>query len=369
MTRRKMMKTTGAAMGFACLGLPAAGLGDLQKPQPGSTEGGAPITLAQTDLDREIWEEELADFVPDTLYDAHTHIFEKPAAKCHPAKWPRSTWELLEQVDGVFFPGRKVHRIMFGDPFVDESVDAGNARTAVAVAHDPDSIGLSLVRPALKPEELAQQFKKHGLVGVKPYRIHAVTGDATECRITDFLPEAQLEVVNQFGYVVMLHMSKRRAIADPQNLADLERLTKAYPRVKWILAHCARSYYDRPLLKAADRLRNIPNLWYEISSVCDTDAMDVLLDIAGVDRVMYGSDDLSVGVERGKYLTFGHAWCYLNETNQRFDLSHCDGRMTFTRYESLRAFRRACRRHGYSRGDVAKLFCDNARKLVERLRA
>ncbi|MCX6992654.1 MAG: amidohydrolase family protein [Kiritimatiellaeota bacterium] len=318
------------------------------------------LNITLTDLDREIWAEELADFVPETIYDAHTHIFENRDTAV-PANWRQSTWDLLQQADAQLFPGRQVHRILFGNPLIKETIEHGNARTAAAVAHDSASIGLALVRPTLAPAELEQQFKRHRLMGVKPYRVHAITGDAVECRITDFLPEAQIEVVNQHGYIVMLHMSKRLAIADPENLKDLERLTKTYPRVKWILAHCARSYYDRPLLKAADRLKNIPNLWYEISSVCDTDAMDVLLSVAGVDRVMYGSDDLAVGISRGKYLTFGHAWCYLTETNHRFDLSHCDGRMTFTRYESLRAFR-------FGRREIKKLFYSNAKILIDQVR-
>jgi predicted TIM-barrel fold metal-dependent hydrolase len=324
------------------------------------------MTIALTELDREIWEEELADFVPETIYDAHAHIFVNRDVTV-PALWRRSTWDLLEQADAVLFPGRRVHRVLFGNPNVKETIEEGNARTAAAVARDPASIGLALVRPALAPAELEQQFKRHRLVGVKPYRVHARSGDTVECRITDFLPESQLEVVNQHGYLVMLHLGKRRAIGDPENLQDLERLTKTYPRVKWILAHCARSYSDQPLRRAARRLQHIPNLWYDISSVCDTDAMDALLSIAGPERVMYGSDDLAVGVGRGKYLTFGHAWCYLTETNHRFDLSHCDGRMTFTRYESLRAFRRACQRQGFGRREIKKLFYANAKALLSQV--
>jgi glutamate-1-semialdehyde 2,1-aminomutase len=108
----------------------------------------------------------------------------------------------------------------------------------------------------------------------------------------------------------------------------------------------------------------MPNLWYEISSICDSDALDVLLSIAGPDRVMYGSDDLPVGSTRGKYITFAHAWTELNEENHRFRLSHCDGRMTFVRYESLRALRRACRRQGYGAEEIGKVFCSNAASLM-----
>ena len=334
------------------------------------------MDIALNDLDRKIWEEELADLVPQTVYDAHTHVYDTRAAAAKTehvtfsAEWSLSTWALLDQADAALFPGRTMHRLAFGNPLQKEgSLEPSHALPAREVARDPASAGLAVVRPNVAPEELAQQLDRHGFLGVKPYRVHAVTGDEVECRITDYFPEAQIEVLDRRGGIVMLHLSKRAAIGDPENLEDLERLTARYPRVQWVLAHCARSYYDRPLLRAAERLRRMPNLWYEISSVCDSDAMDALLSIAGADRVMYGSDDLPVSVLRGKYLTFGHAWCYLNETNHRFDLSHCDGRMTFTRYESLRALGRACRRHGFGRAETERIFCANARRLIEQARA
>ncbi|MGC3966665.1 MAG: hypothetical protein QM775_04645 [Pirellulales bacterium] len=87
-------------------------------------------------------------------------------------------------------------------------------------------------------------------------------------------------------------------------------------------------------------LRKLPNIWYDVSSVCETDAIDALLSNVAPNRVMYGSDDVPVGVLRGKYVSFGYAWAYLSEANHAMSLAHCDGRMTFTRYEQLRAMRR-----------------------------
>jgi len=84
----------------------------------------------------------------------------------------------------------------------------------------------------------------------------------------------------------------------------------------------------------------------------------------GPERVMYGSDDLPVGVLRGKYVAFGYAWAYLSETNHRLDLSHCEPRMTFTRYEQLRAMRRAAIRLGLTRGQIEDLFYETARGLI-----
>ena len=84
----------------------------------------------------------------------------------------------------------------------------------------------------------------------------------------------------------------------------------------------------------------------------------------GVERVMYGSDDIPVGVLRGKYVSFGRGWAFLSPDNHRLNLTHCDPRMTFTRYEQLRAMRQAVRRMELDEAAVGQLFCGTAENLV-----
>jgi hypothetical protein len=83
---------------------------------------------------------------------------------------------------------------------------------------------------------------------------------------------------------------------------------------------------------------------------------------------MYGSDDIPIGVLRGKYIAFGRAWAFLSESNHTLGLSHCDGRMTFTRYEQLRAMRRGARRVRMTATQNQALFCGTAEALVARVR-
>jgi glutamate-1-semialdehyde 2,1-aminomutase len=172
-------------------------------------------------------------------------------------------------------------------------------------------------------------------------------------------------VANRYGLIVGLHLSKKKAIADPENLDDLERLSQRFPRVRWALFHCARSYSAWALERATSRLRNIPNLWYETSSVCETDAFDALFSTADRKRVCYGSDDIGVGITRGKYFSWGHGWTQITADDTNFRKSHCDSRFTFVRYEMVRAIRRAARHARLSRREIEELFYDNAAALVD----
>lgn len=330
--------------------------------------------IERTDLDRRIWDEELEDFVPPRVFDAHTHLY-RWAHYLDPAKdrgpyhafagttWAEATRELADAVDATLMPGRAVRRLAFPFPFPHPcDFDAANRYLAEQVRESPGSAGLLLVHPGVSAEDAERQVLALGLVGFKPYRFYAP--DPVHARITDFLPEPLIAVADRHGLLLMMHLAKRDAVADGDNIADLLRLSGKYPNAKWVLAHCARSYSAWAIERAARHLRGLPNVWYDTSSVCESDALDALYTGVGADRVMYGSDDLPVGVLRGKYIAFGRAWAFLSETNHALSLSHCDGRMTFTRYEQLRAMRRAAGRLGLTRGQIAALFHDTAAALV-----
>lgn len=326
-------------------------------------------------VDERIWTEELSHFVPQEIFDVHTHIFRwdfhtdpdkhnTAYAQFVGGRFHEASWEHLEQWDQLLFPGRSVQRLSFGFPFPECNFQASNEYVANQVAGKPGSAALMLVDPKMDPDEVEETLQRHRFIGFKPYRLYSLTGDPVHCRITDFLPESLLKIADRQGLLVMMHLSRKDAIGDELNLRDLQELTDKYPRVRWILAHCARSYSCWAIDKAAPVLQKLKNIWYDTSSVCETDAIAALYHAVGPERVMYGSDDLPVGVTRGKYVTFGYAWAFLSESNHALNLTHCDPRMTFTRYEQLRAMYRAGRLLGFDANQTKQIFHDNAAALV-----
>lgn len=339
----------------------------------------AATELALTDLDRGIWNDELAEFVPDTVFDVHTHIYRwafdldpnrqaGPFASSIGAYYPEVTWAIADQVDATLMPNRTMARLAFPFPFP-QPCDFAQSNTYVAAeaAKGKASSALMLVHPGMAAEEIEATLARTGAIGFKPYRFYAASGDAVNCAITEFMPEHQIAIADRLGLIIMMHVSKRDAIADPDNISEMVRLSEKYPGAKWILAHCARSYSAWAIEKAAAQLRDLPNVWYDTSTVCDSDALDALYTGVGVDRVMYGSDDM-IGPMRGKYITFGKAWAYLSPSNHSMGLSHCDERMTFIRYEQLRAMKRGARQIGLSEAQRQALFHDTARALVDSVR-
>jgi hypothetical protein len=331
------------------------------------------------DLDRRIWTEELDAFVPPRVYDLHTHLTharfdlgEGPGYAGLGGAWALtedgSTMEMLDAADALLMPGRSVERLAFPMPHPQCDFEGSNLYVAREAAKRPASAALMLVHPGMTAESVDAAIVRHGFLGFKPYRWYSVTGDPKNCCIPDYMPEHLLEVGNRYGLIVGLHLSKPDAIADEDNLADLERLSGKFPRLRWCLFHCARSYSYWPLEKAAPRLRQIPNVWSDTSSVCETDAFDALFETLPPSRICYGSDDLAVGVTRGKYVAYGRAWVSVHERNQTFNTDHCDGRMTFTRYEMLRGMKRAARHARWDGPQLQALFHGNAERLIEETR-
>ena len=275
------------------------------------------------DVDRRVWSEELDPFVPQRVFDVHTHVYrwefntdpDKETgqfAELVGRDFPEAGRAELDAWDAALLPGRRVHRLSFGFPFQPAGdFEASNRFAAEQIGRDPGSGALMLVEPSMSPQYLEEQVRTQGFLGFKPYLFYARSGNTWDCRITDFFPEEQMDIAHRHGLIVMLHLSKRDGIADRQNIDDLRRLTFKYGNVKWILAHCARSYSAWVIGRAAEAIRGLPNVWYDTSSVCDSDVIEALMTCVGPERVMYGSDDLPAGAARGKYITFGYAWAFL----------------------------------------------------------
>ena len=320
------------------------------------------------EFDREIWDVELEDFVPSTVYDMHVHLW----SEAHKGSAPDPPIPLRLEVDfqgqldwaANLCPGREVHFAVLGTPV--PGLDAGGHNDWIAeqTRSDPRSAVHMLVMPDMQPEYVAEQAKRGDFIGLKPYRFFAP--DPASARIREFLPEAHIEVADDLGLSIVLHLSKRTGPADHENLQDLEQYTTRYPRVQWVLPHCARAFSGYFLEESIRRLRDLPNLWYDTSGVNDLYAHYLLMKHEDPSRVMYGSDSVAAGCVRGVYVTYGRAWEFFPGFPE---LPHCDPRATLVVYEQLRQTRRVAEMLGLTRREIEDHFSGNGIRFIETARA
>lgn len=318
--------------------------------------------------DRQIWEEELEEFVPKRVYDAHCHLAcranvaaDSPSLE-HLTEVPFST---LQAWESQVLPGREVHCLALAKPSIGVDVAAHNQFLKQEIAQDPRSRVNCLATPDYPIERLAADIKAPGVAGLKVYRFYSVTGDIADCRIHEFFPHEQMELANEHGLWVTLHLSRSDGCADKYNLDDLEEYTtKRYPRIKWILAHCARSFTYYPIKHAVDRLRGMPNIWYDLSAVTDVMPFVTLFQREKLSRLFYGSDGVDAVSFHGKYVVLGRAWQTFRADDADLSFPHCKGRPVLCHYEQLLAMKHAADIAGLSRSDVEGIFWNNATQAL-----
>jgi predicted TIM-barrel fold metal-dependent hydrolase len=323
--------------------------------------------LTYNDFDREFWNRELEDFVPRKVYDMHTHLWtEKGQEHLPPIDNPlrnEINFAALGNWSAQLFPERECHFLALGSPVSGLNTANHNNWLAEEVANDEASIAGMVVTPATTQKELNTGFEQNKFHAVKPYRIFAP--DPRNARITDYLPEPLLEIINFHHRAVMLHLSMPTGADSPQNIADLQYLTAKYPNIKWILAHCARAFNSTFLEKSIHKLKHIPNIYYDTSAVNDMYTHYLLLKHENLDRIMFGSDNVAAGCCRGKYMTYARAWQFYPGVEQ---LEHCDGRATLVIYEQLLQQKRAADILELSNDAINKLFWENAESFIKKLK-
>ena len=102
-----------------------------------------------SESDREFWEEELADFVPQRVFDAHCHLFDPAHMKPDAPPSSRSFANLatLQEWGRLMFPGRRMNFLLLGMPKVGTDVEKHTTMLAEQVALDPGSRANRLVTP------------------------------------------------------------------------------------------------------------------------------------------------------------------------------------------------------------------------------
>ena len=208
--------------------------------------------------DQEIWESELESWVPQRVYDCHMHMLDNSLiaeGTKYRDLYPDTDFETVKAWHNLVMPGRETHFLMLGRPAPGTDVYGHNTFMHREMQSDPLSRRNRLTMPSDTPEEIERDVKERGFIGLKVYRFYSVTGDMKDCRIHEFLPHEQMEVASELGLWVTMHLS-RAGGGDEENLRDLEEYTtKRYPGIRWILAHCARSFVYWQMEYGIDRLK------------------------------------------------------------------------------------------------------------------
>ena len=153
------------------------------------------IIEKMTDFDREVWYEELDDFVPEKVFDAHTHLWSNKLAPQGTAPGFEVDFQTLNDFSKEAFPDRKLGYFMLTAPYEGMDVKKSHTFLAEETAKSEHKLGATVVTPQISADELDSLIRQYHFPALKPYRIFAE--DPANCRITDYFPEELIEVADQ----------------------------------------------------------------------------------------------------------------------------------------------------------------------------
>ena len=359
-TRRRFLASASSAVALS--GALAATSSAAKQTKAGTKR--KPFVLNYNRHDELIWEEELEDFVPQKVFDSHCHVLNKDHLDPDDPKTAARTHVDLATLQAYakkLYHGREVHFLLLGKPAPGIDVRAHVDWCSKEARKDPKSRAFRLVTPSCKLEDIERDVKNLGFTGLKVYRYFSVTGDIDQCRIHEYLPHEQMELANELGLWVTLHLARSDGGGDKQNLDDLQEYTmKRYPKIKWIMAHCARCFTHYPIRQGIDRLRDMPNIWYDLSAVCDPLVFVTMFGKEDKKRLFHGSDSIDAVHFRGRYIVLGRAWQNLYTDKTDLTFAHCDFRPILCAYEQFLAMKQAAEIVGLSKSDIQDIFWGNA---------
>ena len=329
-----------------------------------------------TPYDKKIWEEELRDFLPDKIFDAHMHIWEpgtRKSAQKGCVTWTSivasdMTYENMVETYAKVFPGKQVKQLIMASPLC--KLDVAN-EYALKCAKEHGHPVLYCTNWDSDEAEIFNALKK-GFCGIKPYQNNSPSYiPAAEVRIFDFLTPRQLEFINKVHGIVILHIPRNLRLRDPINLAQLMEIDEKYPNAKVIVAHVGRAYIPSDVGDSFEILKHTKNLYFDFSANTSDYAMQKLFESISSDRILFGTDMPFSKMrmyrieENGTYVNVVPRGLYGDVSNDPHMKESDEENISTFVYEELLAFKRAAAAVGYTRDDIEKIMYKNAEKLFD----
>ena len=316
--------------------------------------------------------EELREFPPARVFDAHAHIWDEWAfgeisafSAAGPQKGTFEAWRdhlapLFRDstlIGGLFMP--------VCHPSGDDSMrrlDAANRFLVQELEKAPDSRGHLFIAPEYPVEAVVRYLENAHVVGFKPYHTWSGEKPTWQAPMHTYLPEWAWELADERELTITLHMVRDRAIADTENQREIREMCTKYPNARLILAHAARCFHA-PNAVGLSALRGLTNVWFDTSAICEAAPLVAILKEFGTKRIMWGTD-FPVCEIRGRSVTIGDGFAWAQFDTLDWDSSQVPANPVLVGLESLRAMREAAGILGLNRRDIEDIFCNNALRLL-----
>jgi hypothetical protein len=334
-----------------------------------------------TDVDRRFFEERLDPYLPERIFDAHRHV--QLPEHLDESEEPFKRGSFPEEIAGpesveqarlayeIMFPGREVEMLGFGSPQSNVLARANNEWVSEQFAGS-GSAGLALNRPDWGPERILEALRRPAIIGLKPYERLDREFEGGDASIFDFMPHHQLEVLDELGAWLTLHLPRAERLADRENIEEILELRARYPHVVLVVAHLGRSYAGRYAREGFPPLAEDPGILFDNSAVLNPAVHALALDRFGPERIMWASDQ-PVFYMRGRRRWEGDAYINLTSGDYAWNTDReppeVEAGYTLSLYEQMAACIDTVFALGFGEATIEALFHGNARRKIDEVLA
>ena len=334
------------------------------------------------EVDKRYYKERLEDFLPQNVFDVHTHVYESRPPRqgqVRTVTWPSlvantNPIEDLVESGKLMFPGKNFKALIFGTPSKETNLTEANAYVS-RVAKQVDMPALMLAHPDMSAEELEKGLIGGGFRGIKVYLTFApLYIPVPEIRIFDFLTHEHLEVCDKLGMTVLLHISRDARLRDPVNIAQMLEIEDTYKNINLIIAHVGRAYCNSDVGDAFEKLARTKNMKFDFSANTNDWVFEQLIKTVGSDRILFGSD---LPIARMRMRRIEEDGVYKNvvprglygDVSKDKNMKEVDSpeadQLSFFMYEMIDNFRKAAKATGLGAADIDKVFWKNATEMFD----
>ena len=254
-----------------------------------------------TDRISQFYQEQIASHLPPVVLDFHAHV------------WRRSDWHAVPWKSGArggtymvadedypverligdgrrCFPDREYRAVCFGYP----TPSADNEKDTCYVAAAGKKRGMYPLMIAGAPlkvpaEVIRQRLDAGGFLGFKVF-LPWHGDDYGMTSVQEMLSANEMDIAQDLGLIVLLHVPRSGRLADPEVQAGVEWLSKDWPGARVVLAHCGRCYLPAEMERAIETLKRLPNVYLDSSMVMDESVLRIVFDGIDSSRLLYATD-------------------------------------------------------------------------------
>ena len=228
------------------------------------------------------------------------------------------------------------------------------------LSKNPNNVGELLVLPNDTEESILKRIKSERICGFKPYHLLNGGVDTTQLDIEEYLPESAFSLADKLGKVITLHLVKDKALSDEKNLNYIITMAKKYKNAKLILAHAARGFASWTTVESIDKIKNLDNVWYDLSAVCESPAIFQIIKKCGTTRVVWGSD-YPISNIVGKAVSIADKFYWIDKSYNPEIAKEVEMLTVFE--ENVLAVRQAFNMLDLTKKDIEDIFYNNAKRL------